>query len=244
MSGSRSIFVPAQRHHRAEVAVGDGVDRLQAEAGGEPAVERRGRAAALDVAEHDGARLLAGALLDLAGEPVADAAEADVAEGVLLAGDQRHLAAVARDRALGDDDDRGVLALEARLHPRADVLDVEGLLGDQHHAGAAGDAGVQRDPAGVAAHHLDDQHAVVRLGGRVQAVDRLGGDVDRGVEAEREVGAGQVVVDRLGHADDVDAEVGELGRHAERVLAADRDQRVDAVAGEVVLDAARRRPRS
>ena len=32
------------------------------------------------------------------------------------------------------------------------------------------------DPAGVAAHHLDDHHAVVRLGGRVQAVDRLGRD--------------------------------------------------------------------
>ena len=27
--------------------------------------------------------------------------------------------------------------------------------------GAAGDAGVQRDPAGVAPHHLDDHHAVV-----------------------------------------------------------------------------------
>ena len=34
----------------------------------------------------------------------------------------------------------------------------------------------------------------------------------------------------FGHADDVDAEVGQLGRHAEGVLAADRDQRVDAVA--------------
>ena len=53
---------------------------------------------------------------------------------------------------------------------------------------AAGDAGVQRDPAGVTAHDLDDQHAVVRLGRRVQPVDRLRGDVDRGVEAERVVG--------------------------------------------------------
>ena len=39
---------------------------------------------------------------------------------------------------------------------------------------------------------------------------------------------GEVVVDRLGHADDVDARLGELAGHAERVLAADRDQRVDA----------------
>ena len=95
---------------------------------------------------------------------------------------------------------------------------------------------VQRDPAGVPAHHLDDEHPVVRLGGGVQPVDRLARDVDRGVEAEGEVGAGEVVVDRLGYADHVDAEVGELGRDAEGVLAADRDQRVHAVAGEVVLD--------
>ena len=57
--------------------------------------------------------------------------------------------------------------------------------------------GVRRDPARVAAHHLDDHHAVVALGGRVQAVDRVGRDLHRGVEAEREVGAGEVVVDRL-----------------------------------------------
>ncbi len=95
---------------------------------------------------------------------------------------------------------------------------------------------MQRDPAGVPAHHLDDEDAVVGLGGGVQPVDGLGRDVDRGVEAEGEVGAGEVVVDRLGDADDVHAEVGELGGDAEGVLAADRDQRVDAQAGEVRLD--------
>ena len=45
--------------------------------------------------------------------------------------------------------------------------------------------------------------AVVRLGGGVQPVDRLHRDVDRGVEAEGEVGGAEVVVDRLRHADDV-----------------------------------------
>ena len=157
-------------------------------------------------------------------------------EGVLLAADQRHVAALDGRRALGDDDDRRVVRLEPLLDVLAHLLDVEGLLGDQHDVGAAGDAGVQRDPAGVPAHHLDDQHPVVRLGGRVQPVDRLHRDVDRGVEAEGEVGAGEVVVDRLRDADDVDAEVGELGGDAEGVLAADRDQRVDPVGREVVLD--------
>ena len=48
--------------------------------------------------------------------------------------------------------------------------------------------GVRRDPARVPAHHLDDHHPVVALGGRVQAVDRVGRDLHRGVEPEREVG--------------------------------------------------------
>ena len=77
------------------------------------------------------------------------------------------------------------------------------------------------------------------LGGGVQPVDGLGGDADRGVEAEGVVGGGQVVVDGLGHADAVDAVlVGEPGGDAEGVLAADRDERVDLVLGEVLLDAA------
>ena len=95
---------------------------------------------------------------------------------------------------------------------------------------------MQRDPAGVPAHDLDDERAVVRLGRRVQPVDRLRRDVHRGVEAERVIGCAEVVVDRLRHADHVHAEFGELRRHAERVLATDRDERVDAQIGEVRLD--------
>ena len=132
-------------------------------------------------------------------------------------------------RALGDDDDRRVAACwKRRLDPAGDLVDVERLLGDQDDVGAAGHAGVQRDPAGVPAHDLDDQRAVVRLGGRVQPVDRLGRDVHRGVEAEGVVGGAEVVVDRLRHADDLHAVVVQLRRDAEGVLAADRDQRVDA----------------
>ena len=41
------------------------------------------------------------------------------------------------------------------------------------------------------------------LGRRVQAVDRLAGDVQRGIEPERHVGGAEVVVDRLRHADHV-----------------------------------------
>ena len=110
----------------------------------------------------------------------------------------------------------------------ADRVDVELALRDQDRVGAAGEARVDGDPARVAAHHLDDQHPVVAVGGGVEAVDRLHRDVDRGVEAEGVVGGGEVVVDRLRHADHVQAVLGVEARGgAEGVLAADRDQPVD-----------------
>lgn len=90
----------------------------------------------------------------------------------------------------------------------------------------------------VTAHHLDDEDAHVRLGGRVQAVDRLRRDADRRVEAEGVVGGGQVVVDGLRNTDDMDAVLVVQARgHAQGVLAADRDERLDLLLGEVLLDA-------
>ena len=124
-----------------------------------------------------------------------------MAELVLLALDGLHRALL-RQRALGDDDDREVAAARvAAADQPAHLLDVERALGDQDHAGAAGQPGVQRDPAGVATHHLHDHHAVVRLGRGVEAVDGVGGDLHRGVEPERHVRPAEVVVDRLRHAD-------------------------------------------
>jgi hypothetical protein len=96
-----------------------------------------------------------------------------------------------------------------RRRRSSQASDGDGLLGDEDDVGAARDPAHDGDPAGVAAHHLDDHDAVVRLGGRVQAVDRLRGDEDRGVEAERVIGRGKVVVDRLRHADDRKVVVGE-----------------------------------
>src|SRR5690242_7967682 len=63
----------AERDHGAEVAVVHRVDGGDAEAGGEDAVVRGGRAAAQDVAEDGDAGLEAGATLDLLLHDVADA---------------------------------------------------------------------------------------------------------------------------------------------------------------------------
>ena len=232
-----------QRGHPAEPALVDEVGRLQPVAGREHAVARRGGAAALHVAEHGHARLVAGALLDLPRELAADAAELHVAELVGLArllADEPALAGVVGQLvALADDDDREVEpALVAPADLGAGLLDGDRVLGDQDHVGAAGDPAHHGDPAGVPPHHLDDHHAVVRLGGRVQAVDRLGRDRHGGVEAEGVVGGGEVVVDRLRHADDREVLLAvEPGRDAERVLAPDRDERVERGLAEVLQHA-------
>src|SRR3954447_959413 len=98
---------PAQRGHLAEVARVCRLGGGDAEARTQHAVVGQRRAAALDVAEDRHARLVAGALLDLALERHRDAAEPLVAEGVeparLAAGRQR---ALARGGALGHHDDR------------------------------------------------------------------------------------------------------------------------------------------
>ena len=80
------------------------------------------------------------------------------------------------------------------------MVDVDGFLGNQYDVRAAGHAGGVGDPAGVAAHDFDDDDAVVRVGGGVDAIDGFGGDHDCGVEAEGRVGAADVVVDGLGDA--------------------------------------------
>src|SRR5207237_1665280 len=141
-------------------------------------------AAALHVAEHGHARLVAGALLDLARERRADTAlrQAHVPELVDVAGVTGALELV----PLGHDDDGEVLpALVAPADVVARLVDRDRLLGDQDHVRTAGDPAHHGNPTGVAPHHLDDHHAVVRLGRRVQPVDRLGCDPPRSVEPER-----------------------------------------------------------
>ena len=124
------------------------------------------------------------------------------------------------------------------LDPLRDLLHGELELGDHDRVGPAGQPGEHGDPSRVAAHHLDDHHAVVRLGRRVEAVDCVRGDLHRGVKAERVVRADHVVVDRLRHADDRQVDLlHDLPVDHHRVLAADRDQAVDLVLLDGAADA-------
>jgi hypothetical protein len=103
----------------------------------------------------------------------------------------------------------------------------------------AGNAGVQRDPAGITPHHLHHHHPLVALGRAVQAVQAFGGESHGGVEAEGGEGFVQVVVDGLGHAHDAQALLVQRIGDGERAVAADGHQRVQFLHRKVFKDLAR-----
>ena len=110
-----------------------------------------------------------------------------------------------------------------------DFLDVVGNFRNQNHVRAAGDARAQRQPARAMPHDFGDDDAVMAVGRAVQPVNGLGGDVQRGGEAEGRIGHGHVVVNRLGQGDDVEPGFGEPQRVFLRAAAAEADQRVETV---------------
>ena len=84
-------------------------------------------------------------------------------------------------------------------------------------------------------HDLDDDDAMVAVGGTVEAVDGVGGDAERGIEAEGGVGHADVIVYRLWQRDDVEPLLRQLQRVLLRAAATKADQHVEVVAM-VVLD--------
>ena len=138
-------------------------------------------------------------------------------------------AAALRRRAFRDHDDAEPgTPLVAIADALGHLVEVVRNLRHQDHVGAARHAGVQRDPARVAAHHLDDHDAAMRFGRRVQPIDRVGREAHRGVEAETARGPDDVVVDRLRDADERDPLLVELVRDRECSVAADAHERIEA----------------
>ena len=74
---------------------------------------------------------------------------------------------------------------------------------------AAGNAGVQRQPASLVAHDLNAHDPAVAACRGVDAVDHIGGDVHSCMEAKGHIGAVDVVVNGLGQANDVQPLLGE-----------------------------------
>src|SRR6202050_5583665 len=115
----------------------------------------------------------------------------------------------------------------------ADVLDGERDFRDQDDMSAAGNAGFESDPAAVAAHHFDHHHAMMRRRRGVNLVDGVGDGMQRGVKAERDLRGRKIVVDGLGHADDLHSSQKKFVADLLRSVSADGDDGVDAELGGV-----------
>src|SRR6185437_4642139 len=201
-------------------------DGVNAEGRGDHAVAPGRLAAALHMAQHGDARIGARQVGERIAQRVADAAIGDAAARLLAL----HALALGVLDRFGDDDEGEVAALPAHLlDMRSDRLHGVGDFRDQDHVGAAGDPGGERDVPGIAAHHLEHHDAVMARGGRLQAVEGFGCNRDRGVKADRVLGRADIVVDRLGNADEVDAALlGEPAQDGEAAIAADADERIEA----------------
>src|SRR5262245_4199390 len=79
----------------------------------------------------------------------------------------------------------------------------------------------------MAAHDLQHHHTVMAGCCGMQPVDRVGGNLKCGVETERSVGAGEIVIDRLGDTNYRRAHLCKLKSDPLCTLAADRDQTIE-----------------
>ncbi|SKU46622.1 Uncharacterised protein [Mycobacteroides abscessus subsp. abscessus] len=85
-------------------------------------------------------------------------------------------------------------------------------------------------------HHLDQHDPLMGFGCAVQPVDCLGGDGQRRIESECDIGAIDIVIDGLGHPDHGNVLVGQPAGGGEGAFSADRDQHIDPVVVEGLLD--------
>lgn len=194
----------AQGNHVAKLAAQAAERRLDTALGRKDAVLASGWTAALRVAGDGDAGLATGLGLNLLGDVVHDRRACALGELllVLLLGQRR----VFLGDGTGDGHNgKAAAGLHAILDGLDDVIHVVGDLGNQDDVCAARDAGVQRDPANLVAHDLDNEHASMARSGGVDVVDTLGGDVDGACKTKRQLGAPGVVIDGLGQGDNVEA---------------------------------------
>src|SRR5579862_3034806 len=198
----------AEPHHHAVLPPLQAFYRRDAETRGKQTVPGARAAAALHVAQNGDAEI-----------------EAGVHAVELLLQDIG-----AELRAFRDDDDGvGLAAGVGAAHRFGDFLRARLLLGDQDHFSAADDARHEREVAAVAPHGFDDECTLVRRSGVAQLVDRIEDSVERGVDADRNIGAVDVVVDGCRDADHRETELLQRRRAAHGAVAADRDQRFYAL---------------
>src|SRR5262245_53233196 len=130
------------RDHFTETLMVYQSHRMRAELRGQHAIERGGRSASLQMAQHDASALAVQPRFDLGGDEWPDAAQ----PGLTLIGVWRLVDQMSARpaRPLGDDHEREFLALCLAIENLvAQVLERPRNFRNQNHVAAAGDASVQ-----------------------------------------------------------------------------------------------------
>src|SRR5664280_3210326 len=116
--------------------------------------------------------------------------------------------------SLGDDDDGKILPLFLPLlEVCCQCLNGDRLLGNGYEISSSCKAAVQRQPARLTAHDLHDHDPMMRRCCRMELIQRIAYGRDRAVESDAEIGAKDVIVDRIGHDDTRNAVCVKYRRH-------------------------------
>src|SRR6266566_5499482 len=109
-----------------------------------------------------------------------------------------------------------------------DLRRIIGNLRDEDDICSTRNAGMDGDPSRMASHHFDDDNAAMAFRRRVQFVERVPGSVDGSVEAECDNGAANIVIDSLRNTNQRHTLLVEFLSDAQRAVAADHNQCVEA----------------
>ena len=140
-------------------------------------------------------------------------------------------------RTLGHDDDAGAFTLaDAPADEFLELVGVAAVLGNNRSLCPTGDGTVLSQESGIAPHHLDEEDALVRSGRVADLVDTLHDGVERGVVANRGIGAVKVIVNRTGQSDARHVElVGKDACSGQRTVTADDHQGINALSHHIVV---------
>ena len=113
------------------------------------------------------------------------------------------------------------------LQPRGHLLQVAGNLGNQHGIGARGDAGLQRQPAGLRSQDFDHGNFPGRLRRLTRLVEHFDGEAEGAVEPKGNQGGGNVILDGPGDAHGVEPFAMELVENGQPLATDDGNQGVN-----------------
>ena len=187
------------------------------------------------MSQHDGSSFESDTPFDFASQNISDSAQSRVTEFVLLdvlhdGGAVFRIHISGKFCSLGNHYDAEVASASmAQANSLGNFIDIEGTLGNQNHIGTAGNAAVNSDPTSIATHYFHHHDTVVSFRGGMHAVDGLSDNVDRGIESESVVGAGQVIVNGLGNAYYFHAFFMQFLSNRKGVIPANCDQRINLV---------------